>query len=165
MKNHRQLTQDLLQIVQSAHFVESLAGLDEDQLNRILAILSDRRTVDGVRRLLVMALDFKRGRRDVKYSSIVDREDSTDFPGILEKLFNDKEQFPAVADIAKFAKNTLGLNIPHKKRSRQTYVRQLSSHISRDPSLRAKSAEILSASLSPKDEAYSILYNYIRGGR
>lgn len=165
MNNHRQLTQDLVQMAQSAHFLDGLARLDEAQLKRILAILSDPRAVQAVRRLVAMALDFKKGRH--RESDVEASSSSTDQPedliSALERLFNDSEKFRTVAEVARFAKSTLGINAAYQKESRHAYVRKLLHQLRRDPALLERASASLSENLSPKDEAYSLLYNYIRG--
>lgn len=164
--SQRRLILTIQRLAETAEALTQLQRLSPAEIDQMIRILSDPAAVHALRQVLRAAQGAKpshrhsdRTRRNEQKAAEIKH-----LREVLETLFQDRDRFPSVASIAKFVKQVFRLSVPYEKQSRARYVGNLARSIAKNPrTMSYARRNLLEADSSDKDDAYKILYEFIRG--
>jgi|GEM_PF-5126070 len=154
-------------LAESGEVLNKLLQMPQERLDQVLHLLSDPNAVATLRRLLRTVRGIQ-GESRVK-SRVAGKKasrhmEAEEFEAALHELFSDKTQFPTVSSIAEFSDSIFGVNVPYAKSSRDRYIRRVVRAVTASPKALYNARNALERSeITQKDEAYNLLYKFIRG--
>ena len=154
-------------LAEGSNALREFIRMPRDELKQLIDLLSDPGAVAALRATLVAALDMQ-GNSKSSSSATPSKSSkklaSDDFDLALRDLFSDREKFPTVSSISKFSRDVFGVNIPYAKKARDRYIRDIARAVSTNPKALFYARNVLGKKKNlQKDEAYKLLYGFIRG--
>ncbi len=177
---YRDLAQALDHLAESSHILDQMLKMPPHRVDLLLQLLSNPASVAAMRRLLstVRHMQLQDPRARVSGGRALQRKAdgskssaptsrgalTTDLEPLLRDVFKDQSRFPTVAAIAKFVHDVFRIEVPHQKLGRDRYIGRVVTALNKSPrALHSARAALADSEPSQRDEAYTALYNFIRG--
>ncbi len=173
------IVQTLDHLAESSRVLDQLRRLPRDRVDYLISVLEEPAAVQSLIRLLRTvqeigredrlqrqgpSLPFTPGDIDALGSSASGRELARDLPVLLAQLFADSIRFPTVRSISDFVQDAFRITVPHQRLNRVRYIKKVVNAVRRSPkALHFARNNMVHAPANTQDQAYSALYNFIRG--
>ena len=163
---NRTLVNAIGHLAASSKALDQLLRMSRDDIDRVLRLLTDQRAINDLRQLLKTVRRIQQGTSAPRVSLTAGarQQSEDDLEATLTRLFGDQKRFPTVTSIMKFAADVFKVRIPKGKDSRRRYVFKVVRAIKSNPkALYHARNKIAHGEMDQKDQAYVLLYNFIRG--
>lgn len=151
-------------LVDSSRVLDQLMRMPRENVDNALRLLSDQKAVESLRQLLKTVRSIQNARPHSSPRKPAGAPVADELEPILTELLSDKTRFPTVATMAVFVREVFRVSVPHKKQSRERYIKNVTRTLRGNPKalFHARNA-LIPAEGDRKDEAYGALYRFIRG--
>ena len=153
-------------LAESAKLLDQLIRIPKKEVDKALSLLSDPKEVEALQQLLRTIKELQSGRRlrgtSKKPTYSIEFEE---LGSVLANFLMDRQRFKTVTSISDFVMDVFKLDIPpHSGESRSRYITKVVRAINESPrALYHARNTLMHREPDPKDHAYMLLYNFIRG--